>query len=327
MSLSKPLVSVVVPTYNRAHCIIEAVESVLCQDWKDLECIVVDDGSTDDTRKRLEPYFEKIRYLYQQNSGVSTARNTGIKAARGEWIAFLDSDDIWEPDKLKIQMNDLMLNPTAIVHIFDVEFSSESGSQGVSLFELRGLSAEYSKRPFRERPLRDVLTVSFFTQSCIIRRDIFEVSGIFNPEFKIHEDFDLLTRVALCGPFYINCYRGVKVRRLQGVVQPLSDMHETAAIQSYQNLIHTYNNLKGGPRLNIDEQKLVCRLLGGVWCEIAEEYKKVGYWSAFIDALYHSIAAEPGIRSLVRALLTVTRFKLFIRKMLPSRRRIKSFSR
>src|SRR5262245_24730960 len=97
------LVSVVIPTFNRAHLITGAIESVLAQTLPPLEIIVVDDGSTDDTPERLAPYLDRIVFLGQENRGVSAARNAGIQAARGNLIAFLDSDDVWHPRKIEIQ--------------------------------------------------------------------------------------------------------------------------------------------------------------------------------------------------------------------------------
>ena len=88
MNMHIPKVSVVIPAYNRAHCIRDAINSVLSQSWDDYEIIVVDDGSTDNTRQVVKEYGEKVNYIYQENKGVSTARNTGIASAKGEWIAF-----------------------------------------------------------------------------------------------------------------------------------------------------------------------------------------------------------------------------------------------
>ena len=99
-----PLVSVIIPTYNRAEIIEEAVDSVLAQDYKDFELIVVDDGSTDNTSEVLATYGDDIRVLYQENKGVSAARNRGISEAAGKLIAFLDSDDLWMPQKLTTQV-------------------------------------------------------------------------------------------------------------------------------------------------------------------------------------------------------------------------------
>src|SRR5437867_1708261 len=99
-----PKVSIVIPTYNYGRYVVEAVESVLNQSFQDREVIVVDDGSTDDTRERLERFRGRIRYIYQRNKGLPAARNTGIRAARGAYVAFLDSDDLWLPEKLALQV-------------------------------------------------------------------------------------------------------------------------------------------------------------------------------------------------------------------------------
>jgi glycosyltransferase involved in cell wall biosynthesis len=103
-----PKVSVVIPTYNRSDKVRKGVESVLAQSFTDLEVIVVDDGSSDNTEQTLRQAFgDRIRYYFQPNQGVSVARNKGIAEARGEWIAFLDSDDLWEREKIERQFNAL----------------------------------------------------------------------------------------------------------------------------------------------------------------------------------------------------------------------------
>jgi glycosyltransferase involved in cell wall biosynthesis len=98
------LVSVIIPTYNRGYIIGKTIESVLNQSYSHLELIIVDDGSTDDTRAIIERYGTKIRYIYQENAGLATARNTGLLTAEGEFIAFQDSDDVWLPWKLHAQV-------------------------------------------------------------------------------------------------------------------------------------------------------------------------------------------------------------------------------
>ncbi|HEX5446005.1 MAG TPA: glycosyltransferase family A protein [Pirellulales bacterium] len=101
---NEPLVSAVIPTYNCGHYVVEAVESACAQTYPRLEVIVVDDGSGDDTRQRLRPYFDRITYLHQENRGLSAARNRGIQAAQGEWIALLDADDRWHREKTAVQL-------------------------------------------------------------------------------------------------------------------------------------------------------------------------------------------------------------------------------
>jgi glycosyltransferase involved in cell wall biosynthesis len=99
----EPAVSIIIPTYNRWPMLGAAVESVLAQSYRDFELIVVDDGSTDGTATELVQFGSKLRYFQQDRSGVSAARNLGVLKSRGRLIAFLDSDDLWRPDKLKIQ--------------------------------------------------------------------------------------------------------------------------------------------------------------------------------------------------------------------------------
>jgi glycosyltransferase involved in cell wall biosynthesis len=91
------LVSVIVPAYNVAPFIAETLESLFAQTWRDFEAIVINDGSTDDTEERLAPYLDRIVYVKQKNSGLAAARNAGLRAARGRFVALLDGDDLWEP--------------------------------------------------------------------------------------------------------------------------------------------------------------------------------------------------------------------------------------
>ena len=110
------LISVIIPTYNRAHLIKRSAQSVLNQTYKNLELIIVDDGSTDNTKEVIDSLNdERIVYVKQENHGVSSARNTGINVANGKYIAFQDSDDIWHSDKLEKQINTLKQNNADIV--------------------------------------------------------------------------------------------------------------------------------------------------------------------------------------------------------------------
>ncbi len=99
-----PAVSVIIPTYNSAHFVVEAVESVLAQTWQDLEIVVIDDGSTDETAAVMTRFGPPVRYIQQRNGGVAVARNKGIRESSGKYIAFLDADDTWLPEKLEKQI-------------------------------------------------------------------------------------------------------------------------------------------------------------------------------------------------------------------------------
>lgn len=102
--MASPLISVIIPVYNREHCVRRAIDSVLAQTQKNFEIVVVDDGSQDSSVEILKTYGDAIRLICQKNAGASAARNAGIRAARGQWIAFLDSDDEWRPGKLECQL-------------------------------------------------------------------------------------------------------------------------------------------------------------------------------------------------------------------------------
>jgi glycosyltransferase involved in cell wall biosynthesis len=112
--MNTPLVSIVVPTYNRAYCLAKTIDSALSQTYHNLEILLIDDGSTDETSALIQQNYahdSRIRYAYQENSGVSSARNHGFRLARGEFIALLDSDDLWEPWKLELQVAILIRFP------------------------------------------------------------------------------------------------------------------------------------------------------------------------------------------------------------------------
>ena len=124
-----PLVSVIIPTYNRADLVRQALASVKAQTYRDFEIVVVDDGGTDGTCEALSAWRE-IRVLrHAHRRGVSAARNTGIDAARGEWLAFLDSDDLWLPDKLARQIFWLEGSP-GVAHLSDGRDLGAPGGQG-----------------------------------------------------------------------------------------------------------------------------------------------------------------------------------------------------
>ena len=124
---SEPLVSIIIPSYNMAAMAVRAVESVLNQTYKNIEIIFVDDGSMDDTKRHLEKYLAKIRYIYKSNGGVCSARNAGLREAKGEYIGLLDSDDSYLPEKVERSLDFLQKNPDfGFVHT-DIYFVSQKG--------------------------------------------------------------------------------------------------------------------------------------------------------------------------------------------------------
>lgn len=110
-----PLISVIIPTYNRANFLHEAIESINNQNYSNLEIIIVDDGSTDNTKKIVKNLGSNLKYIYQKNKGPAAARNTGLKVAKGEIIGFLDSDDLWPVNKLNYQLKELLNSDMEII--------------------------------------------------------------------------------------------------------------------------------------------------------------------------------------------------------------------
>jgi glycosyltransferase involved in cell wall biosynthesis len=184
------IVSIVIPAYNNAKFLPEAIESVLDQTYKDYEIIVVDDGSTDNTKEVLAPYFDKIKYIQQQNQGAGNARNTGIRHSQGEYIAFLDADDVWLPEKLHIQINYLNNNPR-IAMVYSLSYSmSEDGKQ----IKKKGKWG----RTLPSENLFDVLFLHNIipTSTVVVRNEVFNTIGLFDESLINSQDRDLWLRIA-----------------------------------------------------------------------------------------------------------------------------------
>ena len=200
-----PKVSVIIPTYNREKYVVKAIDSVLRQKFEDYEIIVVDDGSTDNTKEIVNKYGDRIRYIYQDNSGVSAARNAGIKLAKGEWLAFLDSDDEWMPDYLLTQIETADQNPgirMQATNILVTELNGETESYFIingPLSEFKGKDYLLFKEPFSFIVKHAPMGIG----SVIVLREAITKAGLFDEGLTLSEDLDLMARVALQGPFGI----------------------------------------------------------------------------------------------------------------------------
>jgi len=195
----RPLVSIVIPTYNTADYIPFTLESVDRQTFRDFENLVVDDGSTDGTKEVLEPYREKIVYIHQKNSGRSEARNTGIRAARGKYVAFLDSDDLWTEQKLERQVELMESRPDVDFLFGDKQRFSNDGSLIIrSMFREKGYDADFFGDPFLViEPYRKLLDAPYVpTGTVMMKKACFEATGLFDPDIYA-EDWEFWLRVAL----------------------------------------------------------------------------------------------------------------------------------
>ena len=194
-----PQVSVIIPVFNRAHCVGAAVESVLAQSFKDLEIIAVDDGSSDGTADVLKRFGSRVRLTRQKNRGVSAARNTGVRMSRGKWISFLDSDDRWHPEKLKRQINALEKYDARICFtrsvnaknelLRDIDFISSVPKEPEIFYVQNGIdSVCLSPR----HPL---------VQTMVAERKVLEEAGLFDQSFHAAEDAELIFRLSFISGF------------------------------------------------------------------------------------------------------------------------------
>jgi GT2 family glycosyltransferase len=182
-----PVVSVIIPTYNRWPMIAEAVESVLEQGYGSFEIIVVDDGSTDGTKERLKKYGSSVLVISRQRSGVAASRNYGVSVAQGRYLAFLDSDDLWLPQKLTIQTTFMEQHPE--VKICQTE---EIWIRGGVKVNPKAKHAKPSGDIFR-RSL-DLCLVS--PSAVMMTRNLLDQFGGFDESFPVCEDYDLWLRIA-----------------------------------------------------------------------------------------------------------------------------------
>ncbi len=189
-----PLVTVIIPTYNRGWILKEAIESVLSQDFGDFELIVVDDGSTDNTMEILDGYDRDITVLRQENHGVSAARNAGIAFASGQFIAFLDSDDMWLPGKLASQIDFFNSNPDALI------------CQTQELWVRNGKRVNPKRRhkKFSGMIFKQSLPLCIVSPSAVmLKKSLLDKTGLFDESLPACEDYDLWLRIGCKYPVFL----------------------------------------------------------------------------------------------------------------------------
>jgi len=180
-------ISLVIPSYNRYEFLKRAIASVVAQSYPVAEIIVVDDGSSDQTAQ-IQKDFPSIKYIYQKNSGVSSARNSGINAATNEWIAFLDSDDEWHKDKLQEQTLFHTQNRDILVSYTD-ELWVRDGKAVKIPKKFRKIG--------RDAFVENLSYCNIAPSSALVHRSVFESVGLFDESLEVCEDYDLWLRIAL----------------------------------------------------------------------------------------------------------------------------------
>ncbi|RVU34114.1 glycosyltransferase family 2 protein [Hwanghaeella grinnelliae] len=217
-------VAVIIPTYNRAHCVGDAIDSVLNQDPPADEVIIVDDGSTDDTATVLAAYGDRIKVLRQKNAGVAAARNAGIKLADSSWAAFLDSDDLWLPGRMASLHRDLAVaGQNTVAHTGDMRLTGDGYSK--RLFELRNLSFDEASGTQIPDAVGLILPGIFPSVTAVRIEETLALGG-FSEDMPVHEDTSLFSKLAIKGAWVFTGDVLAQVRRLAGDQDALINLYD-----------------------------------------------------------------------------------------------------
>jgi glycosyltransferase involved in cell wall biosynthesis len=271
-------VSVVVPTYNYGRFITEAIEGALRQTHQPTEVIVVDDGSTDDTEVRVKAFNGAVRYLRQENLGVCAARNRGVAESVGEFIAFLDADDIWEPTKIEKQLEKFTEDPEiGLVHCGMREFDSETG-QTLKLFHEGQEGWVANELLLWERP-----AVNVSGSAVMVSREAFDAVGGFDTRQMVAEDWDFCYRVAK--EFKVGFVRGSLVNYRSHRAAAHRNVHE---MERGMTLFYEKAFANGD-----DVLRLKKRALGNFHRVIAGSYFQAGHFREFATHALKSLWHRP----------------------------------
>ncbi|WP_299982652.1 glycosyltransferase [Desulfobacula sp.] len=187
-------VSVILPTYNRAWTLKDAVDSVLSQDYPNMELVIIDDGSEDNTRELLEAYKNEIVILTQKNSGVSAARNAGIKKSRGGFIALLDSDDAWDKRKISCQVEFFKHHPEALI----------CQTEEIWIRNGKRVNPKAKHKKPSGMIFEPSLNLCLVSPSAVMmKKELFDMKGYFNEDFTVCEDYDFWLRLSSTIPVFL----------------------------------------------------------------------------------------------------------------------------
>ncbi len=292
-------ISVVIPTYNRGHLVHKAIDSVLAQTYRDFEIVVVDDGSKDDTRQRVGRYGDAVRYVRRENGGLSRARNTGIEAARHDWIAFLDDDDEFEPEMLAVHAEGVRLHPEAVAHATNTCIVSAAGER-TNLFALREMP-DPGRQKLVARPIEWVVRGCFFTQAVMARRKALVDVGLYDPAM-LFEDVDLFSRLALVGPWVVDSRELLRLYWRTDGEYSLSANIAKKPLESNACLTAIHERTARDPRLRADERRLVRRILSRHRFSVGQLHLARGDKREARRCFARSVTDDPGLRSGVKAL-------------------------
>jgi len=301
-----PLISVIIPTYNREKFVVKAIDSVLRQGFTDIEIIVIDDGSTDGTRPILAAYGADIKCIFQENAGVSSARNAGIRVAQGTWVAFLDSDDEWTEGYLSCQVAQIKKFPEAVAHITNAVTVLPGGGRS-SRFVETGLMDRFRAKPCLvfERPLSVIVKhAPWFLQSSIIRRDVLLKAGLFDEGLSIAEDLDVIARVSLGGPVTFCRKELVEIYRREESITNLGAQSLKRGIYRWKAFEKVYANLLSFPDLTRMEKATIANALSSTKRALANVLVMADRKDEARQVYKQALSLDHSLRSLIKVVGT-----------------------
>ncbi len=260
-----PLVSIILPTYNCAAFLPHSIGTILSQTYNSYEIIVIDDGSTDNTKEVLYPFMQRIKYIRsEQNKGLPTARNIGIRPAQGKYIAFIDADDLWLPEKLQTDIEYFETHPEV----------SMVYSKHINIDE-KGDDLDGNTK--RQLPSGNIFTQLFsvqnfiITSSVVVRKEVFETTGLFDEQLFNCQDWDMWLRIA----FHFKV-AGIDKPLVKYRHNPYSLSKNRNNVLKYQKIIidKIYNKFKD--KENGINEKLYKKRLASHYAKVGRYYLRIG---------------------------------------------------
>ena len=297
MMADKPLVSIVIASYNMAQYLPLAVKSVLDQTYRNIEVLIVDDGSSDGTCNVVLPYLNDplVRYLFQENKGQAAAKNYGMRESRGEYIAFLDADDLWAPDKLEAQIP-LFLTSKAVGVVYSrVLYIDEAGK------ELQVADNEL----FRGRVSGPLLIRNFIGfGTSVVKKECFDCLGGFNEDLRMGIDYELWLKLSTQYEFdYID--RPLLYYRLwAGQMSKNCETRYRNGIEIMKNFLKTY---PGEVDKNVEDEAWAHTYVGFGQCVQTNNRRLGSALSLYLRALSYKPSYLPAWKAIIKAILSLER--------------------
>jgi hypothetical protein len=297
-----PEFTVIIPTFNRAQFVGEAIRSALEQTLPPAEIIVIDDGSSDKTEEVVRGIEGPIRYIRQNNAGPSAARNCGILACDTDWVAFLDSDDLWLPAYLEKQAFEIRKHPTAVAYLANA-ILVRSGGAFQDLYQTFGLLPLFGDEPdmLFPRPLRAILKHTLtFVQTMVVRPSMLIECGLFPYDVFVGEDLHLMARMALLGPFNLLQEPLVQIIRRQEDMPNLTALRQLRGIETQTKYCQTHEAIMALPGLNRAEMREAGIHLSTALRALGNLYMRIGDAPAARHCFRRAISAAPSLKTLAK---------------------------